>query len=80
MPARIKKINTCHNNGELQFAMNFLRTSGHTHFEEKSKSVFDQHQTTDAIASAVWFVRSFHPGLESKQQLAGPLWHIWGRN
>ena len=64
------------NNGEQQFAMNFLKTSGHTHFEEKSKSVSDQHQTTDATASAVWFCRSFHQYLESKQLLAGPLlWH-----
>jgi len=61
------------NNGEQQFAMDFLKTSGHTHFEEKSKSVSDQHQTTDATASAVWFCRSFHQYLESKQLLAEPL-------
>jgi len=53
--------------------MDFLKTSGHTHFEKKSKSVSDQHQTTDASASAVWFNRSIDQYLESKQLLAGPL-------
>ena len=77
-PARIlKKLKTALNTGEQQFAMDFLKKSGHTHFEKKSKSVSDQHQTTDATASAVWFCRSFHQYLESKQLLAEPLVPIY---
>ena len=68
-----KRMITRHNIGEQPFAMNFLKTSGHTHFEEKSKSVSDQHQTTEASASAVWFCSSFHQYQESKQLLAGTL-------
>ena len=73
---RKRKI-TRHTIGEQPFAVNFLKTSGHTHFEEKSKSVSDQHQTTEASASAVWFCSSFHQYQESKQLLAGPLWVIY---